>query len=139
VVAVLPIPVYPYPPTPEQVQAIKAAKDALCKRDGIEFGLQVARAVPASPVRVLAFAPPPFLCEAAMVRSLEPAEMERWLEWCLDEEQPVEAGLTWEKWFSYAFKAPVKEVTHEYSGADQFQWMQDREDAKERGVRFEED
>lgn len=135
--AIVPLPCWPFPPKPEQVKAIKAAKDALCKRDGLEFGLQLAPAVPGSPGRVMAFAPPPFLCEAAIVRSLEVDRMAEYLEHCLDDSTDASRGLTWEAWLTATLNVPVREVTHQYSGADMFAMEVAREEAKERGVRFD--
>lgn len=85
------------------VEAIRAAKMELCARDGLDFQVQLAPAVPGSPTRVLSFkGPPPFACDAAKLRNWEdPAELRYWLEWVLDDELPVEGGFTVENWIEW--------------------------------------
>lgn len=94
--ALLPLALFPYPPTERQIDLLRASKLRLCERDGLQFNLVPSRAVPGSPTRVLSFdGPPPFVCDVAKLRNPEdPAELDFWLEWVLDDEIPAERGFT---------------------------------------------
>lgn len=83
----LPLPVFPHPPTPAQTQAIRAAKAAL----DLPFTVQIVPAVPGSPVRVLAFEAPDFLCDYALVTN--PANLEVALKWVLSDDVDERATL----------------------------------------------
>lgn len=61
----IPLPVWPFPVSPEREMLIRAAKASL----GLPYRIQHVKAEPGSPGRVLAFGElPPHLCEAALIR-----------------------------------------------------------------------
>ncbi|MBG6106621.1 hypothetical protein [Frigoribacterium sp. CG_9.8] len=100
--AVIPLACWPFPVPPVVMAAIKVAKEGLCKRDGVEFMIQLAPAVPASPSRVLSFkGPTPFACDAAKLRHWDnPEELAYWIEWVIDESKPVALGFTMADWLA---------------------------------------
>lgn len=101
--AVLPLACWPYPVPPVVNEAIRRAKESLAARDGLDFKVQICPAVPGSPTRVLSFkGPPPFYCDAAKLRNWEdPKELRDWVEWTLDESNPVEKGFTKADWMGF--------------------------------------
>lgn len=94
------LPVHPWPLTREMLAAIKDAKEALCRRDNLEFQCHVCEALPGSPGRILSLdGPVPFLADVAKLRNWrDPIQMQHWLEWVLDPEAPVEEGFTAFEW-----------------------------------------
>jgi hypothetical protein len=108
---VLPLTVYPAPPMPpEMLLALKTAKNELCARDNLDFSVQISPAVPGCPTRVLSFVgPTPFIADVAMLRNWrDPEELRYWLEWVLDEEQPVEKGFTKAQWMALHLPGAVE-------------------------------
>lgn len=84
--AVLPIPLYPYPPTDGLRSVIRHAKDALAAREALDFKIQIVEAVPGEPTRVLsAGGRPPFVCDVLEVKPGD--DIVSALAWALDEKQ----------------------------------------------------
>jgi hypothetical protein len=97
---VLPLACYPYPLPLNVKEAVKVAKDWLCERDGLDFKVHLAPAVPGGSARVLSFVgPTPFAADVAKLRNWEdPVELRGWVEWALDREMPAGLGFTKADW-----------------------------------------
>lgn len=132
---VLPLVCWPHPVPVVVLDAIREAKEALCRRDGLDFKVQLFEGVPGTPFRVLSFkGPPPFACDAAKLRNWQdPAELQHWIEWVLDGSLPVEEGFTVADWVSWVIPG-AKEVTTIYSDME---LERDREDAELRGIKLD--
>ena len=90
---VLPLPIWPYPPTPGMLDTVKRAKEALAARLQLDFKVQVVQAVPGTPSRVLSMGGrPTFVCDVLEVKPGD--DIPSALEWVLDDGQPIERGFT---------------------------------------------
>lgn len=121
--ALLPLPIYPYPVSKEDMDAIKAAKAAM----NVDFKVLPRPAVPGSPGRVLALREKPnwFTSYAPVGHPERPESMKAALEWVLsDKDDP--RGVTDVQWLNELMPG-VREV--EWTNADELEATT--------GVRFE--
>lgn len=67
---VVPLPVHPWPLSPERLALLRDAKAAIDAQYGLEVRIVPVEAIPGSPGRTLCFgSPPPFVTEAVVIRA----------------------------------------------------------------------
>lgn len=105
---VRPLALYPWPPTPEQVDLIKRAKAELAT----DFQVVPVEGVPGGPVRILAFGKlPPFVCDTALVRDATSyTSVLAALRWVLTAEPGDDRGFMLVDYLRSILGADVKEI-----------------------------
>ena len=102
-----PLAIYPYPPAPEVLEAIKRAKAAM----NLSFLVAPCEAVIGGPVRVRATVPPPFMADYAL--SLQPensASLQAALRWVLDENSTDSRAVLKHQWLAQTLGVEIVEV-----------------------------
>lgn len=107
---VMPLACWPYPVPPVVIENIRIAKTRLAERDKLDFKVLICEARAGNPQRVLSFkGPTPFYADVAKLRNWEDIdELMFWIEWILDEEQPVELGFSKADWMARTIPGAVE-------------------------------